>query len=140
MPYSAPISLAVLLALIAAHSGCSSSSAATHPQTPAGEAVQGDADDSAAEQERVPGGWNPRNPADESILAAAGEAVSLLKERQQDSSITLVEVLAAQTQVVAGTNYRLELSLQTGEGAKTVELVMYRNLKKEVSLTSVEGL
>ena len=96
--------------------------------------------DTAADDERVPGGWNTRDPADEYIVAAAGEAVALLKERQQDSTIAITEVVSAQTQVVAGTNFRLRLSIETAEGAKTVELVMYRNLKKEVSLTSVEGL
>lgn len=88
----------------------------------------------------VVGGYTAADPASASIQSAAAEAVKLLQIRTKDRTLALEKVRGAQTQVVAGTNYRLELDVRTGGATKPVTVVLYRNLQGGAELTSVEGL
>jgi hypothetical protein len=85
-------------------------------------------------------GFHRRNVEQEPIKEAAGKALELLKQKQQDPSMTLTSILYAGTAPVAGLKYRFTLAVQTAKGPKTVDLVMFRDLKAQHSLTSVSGL
>ena len=87
------------------------------------------------------GGYREIGKADEGAAAAAEFAV---KDQSEKKELTykLVSVEKAETQVVAGINYRLCLKVsyqKQGEDAETtefVQVVVFRSLQKEYSLTS----
>jgi len=95
---------------------------------------------STASAQKV-GGYKQSSKTDAGARAAAEFAVDAQAERK-NLTIELVAVEKAETQVVAGTNFRLCLKITTS-GADdesdvtiTVKVVVYRNLKGEYSLTS----
>jgi hypothetical protein len=87
------------------------------------------------------GGYREIDKADEGAAAAAEFAI---KDQSEKKELTykLVSVEKAETQVVAGINYRLCLKVsyqKQGEDADTTEfvkVVVFRSLQKEYSLTS----
>lgn len=85
------------------------------------------------------GGYTARDAKDPGVLAAAEKAIGLLQAKTNDPSLALGKMVSAQTQVVAGSNYRLELELTSKSGPRKATVVVYRNLKDAYSLTSVEG-
>lgn len=68
-------------------------------------------------------------------VAAANFAVGE-QGQKQGASVSLVSIERAESQVVAGVNYRLCLKVETDDETQEVKVVVYRNLKKEYSLTS----
>lgn len=93
-----------------------------------------------ASAQRV-GGYREIAKDDEGAVAAAEFAI---KDQSEKKELTykLVSVEKAETQVVAGINYRLCLKVgyrKQDEDADTtqfVQVVVFRNLQKEYSLTS----
>jgi hypothetical protein len=84
------------------------------------------------------GGYKEIAKDDEGAVAAAGFAVNAQGEKQ-GNAIALVEVEHAETQVVAGINYRLCLKIQVDDAdPKEVRVVVYKNLQREFSLKSWE--
>jgi hypothetical protein len=81
------------------------------------------------------GGYRSIDKGDAGAKAAADFAVEKQAEKS-GTEITLSAVEKAESQVVAGTNFRLCLEVTVGEDTETVEAVAYRNLKNEMSLTS----
>ena len=87
------------------------------------------------------GGYRELDKADEGAAAAAEFAVKNQSEKKE-LTYKLVSVAKAETQVVAGINYRLCLKVsyqKQGEDAETtefVQVVVFRSLQKEYSLTS----
>ena len=87
------------------------------------------------------GGYREIDSADEGAAAAAEFAV---KDQSEKKELTykLVSVAKAETQTVAGINYRLCLKVsyqKQGEDEETtefVQVVVFRSLQKEYSLTS----
>ena len=87
------------------------------------------------------GGYREIDKADEGAAAAAEFAV---KDQSEKKELTykLVSVEKAETQTVAGINYRLCLKVsyqKQGEDSETnefVKVVVFRSLQKEYSLTS----
>lgn len=88
------------------------------------------------------GAYKEISTDDAEALAAAKFAI---KKNGQDENleITLEEVLKAESQVVAGVNYRLCLKIafhakDTNEAdeVRTVQVVVYKNLQREYKLTS----
>ena len=87
------------------------------------------------------GGYREIDKSDEGAAAAAEFAV---KDQSEKKEVTykLVSVEKAETQTVAGINYRLCLKVsyqKQGEDAETsefVRVVVFRSLQKEYSLTS----
>jgi hypothetical protein len=75
----------------------------------------------------------PKN--DPAVEAAAKAAVS---ERQQKEGgdITLVSIKRAETQLVAGINYRLCLKVKAGGKSQTVTVVINKTLNEKYSLTT----
>ena len=87
------------------------------------------------------GGYKEIAKDDEGAVAAAEFAVKAQSEKKE-TTYTLVSVEKAETQVVAGINYRLCLKVsfrKEGEEAETtqaVRVVVFRSLQREYSLTS----
>lgn len=92
----------------------------------------------AAAQKKV-GGYKTISADDADARTAAEFAVQKQGEKQ-NAEIKLVSIQKAESQLVAGMNYRLCMEISTGEeGEETtqwIKAVVYRNLKKEFSLTS----
>ncbi len=82
----------------------------------------------------MPGGYAAASVGDENVVAAAQFAVS--EESKKGNLLTLVSVDAAETQVVAGMNYRLRLTVKDSGNSRKAEAVVYRNLEPNLSLTS----
>ena len=85
------------------------------------------------------GGYKEISRDNAEVEAAAKFAVEA-EGHKQEASFTLVSIERAESQVVAGINYRLCLKVSTDadNDPKEVQAVVYRNLKKEYSLTSWE--
>lgn len=88
------------------------------------------------------GGYKSISVNDSEVKAAADFAVQA-KSEEQETDFSLESIEAAETQVVAGTNYRLCMQIYVpGEEEETdgvtmfVKAVVFRNLKKEFSLKS----
>lgn len=82
------------------------------------------------------GGFTKISKTDEVALEAANFAVEA-KSKKDETTFTLVSLEKAERQTVAGTNYRLCLSIKDAdENEMTVLVVVYRNLQKVFSLTS----
>ena len=80
--------------------------------------------------------------ADDPEVAAAAEFACKAQGEKQDIKIKLLSVEHAESQVVAGINYRLCLKVEVetedkdNDATQTVRTVVYRSLQKEYSLTS----
>ena len=87
------------------------------------------------------GGYREIDKADEGAAAAAEFAVKAQSEKQE-ISYKLVSVEKAETQTVAGINYRLCLKVghhkqdDDTDATEFVKVVVFRSLQKEYSLTS----
>ena len=87
------------------------------------------------------GGYREIDKADEGAAAAAEFAVRDQSEKKE-LSYKLVSVEKAETQVVAGINYRLCLKVsyhkqeEDEDATEFVQVVVFRSLQKEFSLTS----
>ena len=93
----------------------------------------------AAQETPVAGGYREASPADRQVLAAARFAVRE-EGRRRGARLALVAVERAETQVVAGTNYRLRLGVRRPNGrAQSVDAVVYENLRRRLSLTIWEA-
>lgn len=80
----------------------------------------------------VAGGWRSATP-DQDARAAADFAAGALNR----PGVTVKQVDAVETQVVAGLNYRLDMTLSDGSRWR---VVVYRNLQGGFSLTSSSAL
>ena len=83
------------------------------------------------------GGYQAAPKADPAVVAAAKAAVS---ERQQKEGgdLTLVSIKRAETQLVAGINYRLCLKVKAKDKSQTVTVVINKTLDDKYSITSWE--
>lgn len=94
----------------------------------------------AATAQKV-GGYKEISKSDAGARAAAEFAVEA-QAKKKNATIELDDVLHAESQVVAGTNYRLCVKITTsGEKDEadvviTVKVVVFRNLKRAYSLKS----
>jgi|SRR5918912_1678695 hypothetical protein len=96
-----------------------------------------------AQQQRKPpilGGYKEISTDDPAVQAAAEFAVNKQGENQS-VTIKLVSVEKAESQVVAGRNFRLCLKVEVNDDSaesetEEVKVVVYQNLKQEYSLTS----
>ena len=80
------------------------------------------------------GGYKAASVSDEGVVAAADFAVA--KEEETTEGLALDEILKAETQSVAGTNYRLCLKVTLGDDSQEVQTIVNRNLKGEFSVIS----
>ena len=73
---------------------------------------------------------------DAQIVSAANYAVEARNKTQKGASLKFVAVERAEKQVVAGTNYRLCLTVNTGSANQQATAVVYQNLQNKYELTS----
>jgi len=100
-------------------------------RTPASTATQ------AEPTQSIPGGYNPAKITDRDVQAAAAFAVS---QMQQGS---LVQITAAQVQVVAGKNYAIDMILNQNGVNYQYHVVVYVPLPSDnqpMQLTNVEAM
>ncbi|HEY9282933.1 MAG TPA: GerMN domain-containing protein [Pyrinomonadaceae bacterium] len=119
---------------------------------PAGFAVRAAAaagvNDPASQRAAAAGSYREASASDPQVLAAARFAVRE-EGRRRGARLTLVAVERAETQVVAGRNYRLRLSVSSplragapgripraADRVESVDAVVYENLRGRLSLTS----
>lgn len=87
------------------------------------------------------GGYSTVETDSAEVLAAAKSAVKAQAKKQR-TKIKLSGISKAERQVVAGSNYRLCLQIETTEKGKktavpqTIQTVVFLNLKQKYSLTS----
>lgn len=81
------------------------------------------------------GGYRAVSPASPEANAAARFAVRAHKQKAS-GDVSLVSLVKAEQQVVAGTNYRLCLKVKDKEQIKEASAVVFRNLKNRYALTS----
>src|SRR5215204_3504310 len=91
----------------------------------------------SAQDAPVAGGYSERPAKDPGVAAAAAFAVRE-RGRQTGRRVTLLSIRRAETQVVAGLNYRLLLNVKEGRETRNVTAVVYQNLSRRLSLTSWE--
>ncbi len=95
----------------------------------------------AASQTRVSaqltGAYSKAKVSDKQVKAAAAFAVSE-QAKEHNAKVKLVRITKAQTQVVAGMNYRVCMQVRDGSRGRkhTVTAVVYRDLQNKYSLTS----
>lgn len=92
---------------------------------------------SAAQDAPLAGGYGERPVNDRGVAAAAAFAVRE-RGRQTRRRVTLLSIRRAETQVVAGLNYRLLLSVREGREVSDVTAVVFRNLRRGLLLESWE--
>jgi hypothetical protein len=92
-----------------------------------------------AQTRPILGGYKVVATDNPEVVAAAEFAVGEQGEKQE-STISLVSIERAESQVVAGINYRLclKVSTESEEEPQDVKVVVHRNLQKQYSLTSWE--
>lgn len=93
----------------------------------------------SAQQQEVPiaGGYAKASTEDRQVISAARFAVKR-EQRMKGVRLSLVSIERAETQVVAGLNYRLCLRVKSKGQTEDVAVVVYQNLKRKYSLTSWE--
>jgi glucose/arabinose dehydrogenase len=79
------------------------------------------------------GGYSPADGANPDVAKAKGLAVAAVMKDL--STPTAVKSISAEQQVVAGTNYKVHVTLSTGD---TYDVVVFRDLKGAMSVTSVK--
>lgn len=127
MTWEIDMRLAVLFVSVgAALSACTTAPAS---ETPPPETAQ------AERPPMIVGGYSPANLADEGVKAAQAVAVNEIYTRNPTRA--LVDKVSAETQVVAGLNYRFTI-IMTGGAAYRV--IVFRNLQGGLSVTSFEKL
>ncbi|TKY72236.1 Cysteine proteinase inhibitor 5 [Spatholobus suberectus] len=79
----------------------------------------------AARPETIPGGWTPiKDVKERHVVEIANYAVSEYDKRS-GAKLKLVKVVKGETQVVAGTNYRLVLKAKDGSATMNYEAVVW---------------
>jgi hypothetical protein len=63
-------------------------------------------------------------------------AFAIKAKQKKGAKLSLVKILSAQQQVVAGLNFRLALKVKVNNSERNAEAVVYRNLSGEHKLTS----
>ena len=112
--------------------GCASEEPTRNTLTPAVNPVQEASVKS--EDSTIAGGYSASAVDGPEVTAAAEFAVT--EEAKKGAKLSLKSIKSAETQVVAGTNYKLNLVVDDGGTEKTVEVVVYRDLQQNMSLTS----
>ncbi|PKL77300.1 MAG: hypothetical protein CVV27_05975 [Candidatus Melainabacteria bacterium HGW-Melainabacteria-1] len=84
----------------------------------------------------LPGGFTDQSPTDPEMLAIFAEAQTLLQAKYPTAGIQLTQLKSIASQVVAGSNFRIEADYTDNTGSGTVELTVFRSLQGEFSLSA----
>lgn len=90
-----------------------------------------------AQEVPLAGGYAEASVNDSEVRTAARFAIQA-REKQQGSRLSLISIERAETQVVAGLNYRLRLKVKGGGRTQDVTAVVYKDLRQRFRLTSWE--
>ena len=91
-------------------------------------------------EETMTGGYSEASNTDAQVIAAAKYAVKAQAKKER-AKIKYVAVTQAEKQIVAGLNYRLCVNIEVREKGKknfetkTIQTVVFQNLKQKLSLT-----
>ena len=92
----------------------------------------------------VVGGYSDASVTDKRVVSVAEFAIQeeekSIREinRSPSFKLTLVKIICAQQQVVAGSNFRLKLKVTLNNSEKLVEAVVFQKLSGKYELTSWE--
>ena len=85
---------------------------------------------------QIAGGYGDASVADKDVRRAANFAVTS-RSRSTGKTLTLVRIVKAEVQVVAGLNYRVCMTIREGrKRAKTITVVVYKDLRNRRSLSN----
>ena len=84
---------------------------------------------------QIAGGYADTEVTSAEAKRAARVAVRARATRTH-TTVTLLKINKAETQVVAGLNYRICMRVREGKHVKTVTAIVYQNLKNKYSLTN----
>lgn len=90
----------------------------------------------AAYGQRILGGYQKAATDNKDVVAAAEFAVSKQFEKEGQEGLTLESVDVAETQSVAGKNFRLCLTVSIDDETQQVKVIVSRPLKKPFVLKS----
>lgn len=79
-----------------------------------------------------PGGLRPIPTTGQGVIKAAKFAV---QARSKEEQVVLVRIVRAQSQVVAGTNYRMRLQVRVGGITREADAVVWAKLDRTYELT-----
>lgn len=82
----------------------------------------------------LPGGYRAARADDVQVQMAATFAAG--QQLEKSPTLTVQRIVRAESQVVAGINFRICLSVKRNETPETAEAVVYQDLKGQMSLTS----
>lgn len=92
--------------------------------------------ESRVSAQEMTGGYGDASVLDKDVRKAANVAIAS-RSRSTGKTLTLVRIVKAEVQVVAGLNYRVCMSVREGrKRAKTVTAVVYKDLRNRRSLTN----
>lgn len=97
----------------------------------------GHSNGAAARQTPAAGDYREASTSDPDVLAAARFAVRA-EGRRRGTRMSLVSVERAETQLVAGTNYRMRLRVNVAGRVRSVDATIYENLRRRFALTRWE--
>jgi hypothetical protein len=89
-----------------------------------------------AQQQKQEGGYQKAPKNDPAIIAAANFAVN--EQKKETGTISLASIKRAETQLVAGINYRLCLRFKVDGKSRTATAVVNKTLDDRYTLTSWE--
>jgi hypothetical protein len=84
---------------------------------------------------QVPGGFREVPVTDKDAIAAANYAIETQSKKEK---VTLVKLVKAEVQVVAGRNYRLTMDVRQDDKVKTAQAVVWAKLDGTRELTKWE--
>lgn len=91
--------------------------------------------ESRVSAQEMTGGYGDASVLDKDVRKAANVAIAS-RSRSPGKTLTLVKIVKAEVQVVAGLNYRVCMTVREGsKRAKTVTAVVYKDLKNRRSLS-----
>ena len=88
-----------------------------------------------AQDAPVAGRYGERSMKDPSVRAAAAFAIRE-RGRQTRRRVTLISITSAESQVVAGVNYRFVMDVRERGEVRSVTAVVFQDLRRRLSLTS----
>jgi hypothetical protein len=90
-----------------------------------------------AQEPPVAGGYQEASRTESDVVSAAKFAIKEEK-RKKGVRLSLISIERAETQVVAGINYRLCLRVKIKGKIRSVRTVVYKNLQQKYALSSWE--
>jgi cystatin-C len=91
--------------------------------------------ESGVSAQDIAGGYGDASVTDKDVRSAANFAIKS-RSRSTGKTLTLVKIVKAEVQVVAGLNYRVCMTVREGrKAAKTITAVVYKDLQNRRSLS-----